>query len=68
MEVGCQCIMQCHNNRSYAGAAPRIGAYLIDKICEPPQNICKWLVNMPSDDIAIFVNSDKKFCFYQVFA
>ena len=33
MEVGCQCIMQCHNNRSYAGAAPRIGAYLIDKIC-----------------------------------
>lgn len=33
MEVGCQCIMQCQNSRSYAGAAPRIGAYLVDKVC-----------------------------------
>ncbi len=33
MEVGCQCIMQCQSNRSYAGVAPRISAYIIDKIC-----------------------------------
>ena len=33
MEVGCQCIMQCQSNRSYAGVAPRIAAYIIDKIC-----------------------------------
>lgn len=32
-EVGCQCIMQCQSNRSYVGVAPRIAAYIIDKIC-----------------------------------
>ena len=31
MEVGCQCTMQNHNERSYAGAAVRICAYLIDQ-------------------------------------
>ncbi|MBE5934790.1 MAG: RDD family protein [Lachnospiraceae bacterium] len=32
MEAGCQCIMQSHNNVSYAGAGVRFCAYIIDQI------------------------------------
>ena len=31
-EAGCQCTMQSHNERSYAGAAVRICAYLVDQL------------------------------------
>ena len=33
MEAGCQCIMQCIRNKSYASFVPRAIAYLIDTIC-----------------------------------
>ena len=32
MEVGCQCTMQCHKKTSYAGAAVRLAAYIVDQL------------------------------------